>query len=118
LRPCADAAQRRLADDTAIDARYPVIWCEQSGPTYAGSLALGPASLVLDGVASGDRAVVDVPYVDLARVRMASGGSERVGGRPTLLVEAGERLLRIAAVAGAGVMGEVADALTRAMTVA
>lgn len=118
LRPCADAPHQLLADDIAIHARYPVIWCEQSGPTYAGSLVLGPTALVLDGVAAGDRAVVDVPYADLARVHMASGGSERVGGRPTLLVETGERLFRIAAVAGAGVMGEVADALTRAMTVA
>ena len=61
--------------------------------------------------------MVDLPYADLVRVRMASGGAERVSGRPTLLVESPSRVLRIAAVAGAGVMGEVADALTRAMSV-
>ena len=72
---------------------------------------------MLDGVAGGERRVVDLPYDGLVRVRMAAGGAERVAGRPTLVVEDGARLLRIAAVAGAGVMGEVADALTRAMTV-
>jgi hypothetical protein len=108
-----------LAEDCGIDARYPIVWCEEAGgPTYAGSLELGQSSFVLDGVARGSRNVVEFPYVDLVRVRMASGGSERVGGRPTVVVEAGARLVRIAAVAGAGVMGEVADALTRAMTVA
>jgi len=117
LRRCADAARRSFPQDCAIHARYPVVWCEQTGPTYAGSLALGPASLVLDGVSSGARSVVDLPYADLVRVRMASGGAERVSGRPTLLVESPSRVLRIAAVAGAGVMGEVADALTRAMSV-
>lgn len=117
MRPCADAADRRVADDTGIRARYPVVWCESSGPIYAGSLDLGPASLVLDGVSSGARMIVDVPYRDLVRVHMASGSAERVRGRPTLLVEAGARMFRIAAVAGAGMMGEVADALTREMTV-
>lgn len=69
-------------------------------------------------MSGGARKIIDVPYRDLARVHMASGGVERVRGRPTLLVEAGARVLRIAAVVGAGMMGEVADALTREMTVA
>lgn len=59
-----------------------------------------------------------MPYRDLVRVQMAPIGVERVRGRPTLVVEAGGRTFRIAAVVGAGVMGEVADALTREMTVA
>lgn len=106
-----------MPDHTRIRERYPVVWCEQSGPIFAGSLDLGPASLVLDGVSGGARTIVDLPYRDLVRVRMASGGQERVRGRPTLLIEADTRLFRIAAVAGAGMMGEVADALTREMTV-
>lgn len=73
----------------------------------------------MDGVDGGDRTVVELSYVDLTRVRMAGVGEERMRGRPTLLVDAtAGRSIRIAAVAGAGVMGEVADALARAMTVA
>lgn len=119
MRPLADAASEGRADDSCIIARYPVVWSEQPGRTYAGSLALGPASLTLDGVVGGERNVVELHYGDLARVRMTSAPDQRVSGRPTLLVEMSSgQCFRIAAVAGAGVMGEVADALTRAMAVA
>lgn len=120
MRPLADAAGEARADDSCIIARYPVVWCEQAGHTYAGSLVLGPASFTLDGVDGGDRNVVELSYGDLTRVRMAGARGERMRGRPTLVVDAATtgRSIRIAAVAGAGVMGEVADALTRAMAVA
>jgi hypothetical protein len=49
---------------------------------------------------------------------IACGQRERVLGEPTLVVDAAGRSVRIAAVSQAGVMGEVADALTRAMPVA
>jgi hypothetical protein len=91
----------------------------EAGHTYAGSLVLGPEFLTLDGVDDGDRSVVELSYRDVARVRMAGTSEERVRGRPTLLVEtAPGPSIRIAAVTGAGVLGEVADALTRAMPVA
>lgn len=100
-------------------ARYPVVWCLESGRTYAGSLVFGPSAFILDGVAGGDRSVVELSYGDVARVRMAGTREERVRGRPTLLVDTTTGpCIRIAAVAQAGVMGEVADALTRSMPVA
>jgi len=102
----------------SISARYPVVWCEKSGPTYAGSLVLGPSSLTLDGAVGGARNVVELLYNQLVRVRMASGRGERMRGQPTLVVDTNGRSLRIAAVGGAGVMSEVADALTRAIPVA
>lgn len=95
------------------------MWTESSGPTYAGALLLGPESVTLDGVADGVREVIEVAYVALDGVRMATARDERLGGRPTLvLAERSGRRFRIAAVSGAGVMGEVADALTRELTVA
>ena len=102
----------------SIIARYPVVWCEKSGPTYAGSLVLGPSSLTLDGAVGGARNVVELPYSRLVRVRMASGHGERLRGQPTLVVDTTRSSLRIAAFGGAGVMNEVADALTRTMPVA
>jgi len=108
-----------LADDTDIAARYPIVWREPSGPTYAGSLVLGPDSMTMDGVVNGDRAVIEIPYDDLDRSRMATVGGERLGGRPTLVLhERSGRRFRIAAVGGTGVMGEVADVLARELTVA
>ncbi|HEU0304832.1 MAG TPA: hypothetical protein VFR32_09665 [Gaiellaceae bacterium] len=97
--------------------RYPVVWCEAAGPTYAGSLVLGPSSLTLDGSVGGARSVIELPYDELMRVRAGTRG-ERVRGRPTLLVEARGRTLRVATLSEAGLMAEVADELTRAMPVA
>ena len=50
---------------------------------------------------------------------MATAGGERLGGRPTLvLLDRSGRRFRIAAVGGAGVIGEVADVLARELSVA
>jgi len=113
MRP--DGATPTIASSMA---RYPVVWCDEAGPTYAGSLVLGPSSLTLDGAMGGARSVVELPYDELVWVRMAGGPRERMRGRPTLLVDAVRRRLRIAAVSETGVISEVADALTRAMPVA
>jgi hypothetical protein len=98
--------------------RYPVVWIEGSGPTYAGSLVLGASSFTLDGAAGGARGVIELPYSELERVSMARSRGERVRGAPTLVVEAVGCSLRIAAVSETGVMSEVADKLTRVMPVA
>lgn len=100
-----------------IIARYPVIWCEQAGLTYAGSLVLGPSSLTLDGSIGGARSVVELQYDELVHVGVA-GRRERVRGRPTLIVDVGGRSLSIAFLSEAGVIAEAADALARAMPVA
>jgi hypothetical protein len=102
----------------SIIERYPVVWCEDAGPMYAGSLVLGPSSLTLDGSVAGARHVLELPYDELMRVRMAGERGERVRGRPTLLVGAAGHNVRIAVVSETGVMAEVADALTRSMPVA
>jgi hypothetical protein len=102
----------------SITVRYPVVWIEGLGPTYAGSLVLGSTSLTLDGTAGGVRNAVELPYAELERVRMTRARGERVRDEPTLVVEGGGRSFRVAAVSEAGVMSEVADALTRAMPVA
>ena len=96
---------------------YPVVWCERSGPVAAGSLLLGPTALRLDGVAGGAHATRELRYSELAGVRMAAYGEERLGGRPTLLIEpAGAPALQVASVAGLGVLREVADVLARTMS--
>jgi hypothetical protein len=102
----------------SIIARFPVVWCEESGPTYAGSLVLGPSSLILDGAVGGARSIVELPYDELEHVRMARRPDARLRGGPTLHVDAAGRRLRIAVVSEAGAMSEVADALTRAIPLA
>jgi hypothetical protein len=46
---------------------------------------------------------------------MAGRGHERLGGRPTLVIVTVRRRFDVAAVAGLGVLREVADVLTHAM---
>ena len=63
--------------------------------------------------------MIELAYDDLDGLRMATGGPERLGGRPTLVLhERSGRRFRIAAVGGAGVIGEVADVLARELPVA
>jgi len=101
-----------VPDHAGIDASYPVVWREPPGPSYAGSLSLGPGSLTLDGTAAGSREVVLLSFTDLASVRMAGAGEKRLGARPTLVIQTREgRRFEIAAVAGLGVLREVADVL-------
>ncbi len=70
----------------------------------------------LDGVSDAGRVVLEVPYADLERVRMAAGREERLDGRPTLVIEAKPaRRLQVASVAGLGVLREVADVLVLGM---
>jgi hypothetical protein len=103
-----------------VSERYPIVWREQSGPTFAGSLRLGASGVELDGVApGGKRRRLEIPYEALRGLRVASGGRERLGQRPTLLLdEHSGRRLRIAAVGASGVIGEVADTLARTLSVA
>ncbi len=101
-----------MAHHGGIDASYPVVWREPPGPSYAGSLVLASDSLTLDGTAAGAREVVVLTFADLAGVRMAGAGEERLGGRSTLVLEtkAGRRF-EVAAVSGLGLLREVADVL-------
>ena len=70
----------------------------------------------LDGVTDAGRVVLEVPYADLERVGMAGGREDRLDGRPTLLLEVKPaRRVQVAAVAGLGVLREVADVLVLAM---
>jgi hypothetical protein len=75
--------------------------------------------MTMDGVANGDRAVIEIFYDDLVELRMATVGADRLGGRPTLVLrDRAGRGFCLAAVGGTGVMGEVADVLARELTVA
>jgi hypothetical protein len=120
VRPLPDAALVAPEDDSrTVEPRYPIVWRESSGPTFAGSLRLAPSALVLDGTAGDRRRKLEIPYEGLVSLRVASTGPERLGRRPTLLLdEHSGRRLRIAAVGATGIVGEVADALARALTVA
>src|SRR6266545_925998 len=67
---------------------YAVKWREPDGRIYVGSLALEPRKMRLEGRGL-DGPLVDrqIGYEEVRGVRLGSHGSDRLDGRPALVVE-------------------------------
>jgi hypothetical protein len=93
---------------------YAVIWREGNCPSYAGKLELGAAALHLRG--SGPRSSLarrDIPYADVAGVRIARAPTERLNGGPTVVLDRRAATpIVVGAVSWVGVVSELADLLT------
>ena len=96
---------------------YAVTWCEGDGPIRAGKLVLGATSVRLEGGTARRRLSEErILYSRLSKVATARRPQERIGGRPTLVLERqGRPLLAIACVDGLGCLREVAQRLERAI---
>ena len=94
---------------------YAVVWHEAPGDARCGKLELTDAALRLVGTSpDGDSEVTEIPYRSLERTSVASAPGERMGGRPTLVLERrGEGPIEIASVGGIGVVSELAEHLCR-----
>ena len=98
----------RRADDAGMS--YAVLWSEQEGPAHAGKLELGASSLVVDGLNGSGRIRREFSIGDVMSFRIGRGRGERLGGRPALMLQLTQgRTLRLATLAGAGVLHEVVD---------
>lgn len=64
----------------------PVIWTEDGGPPLAGRIDLYTDRLHVDGGMRDARRTLDIPYGDVASVRLGRDGTERVGGRRTAVL--------------------------------
>ena len=94
---------------------YGVVWQEGEGPLARGKLELLPNVLRLDGVTASAHTVREIPYEELSTVRVGRAGSERLDGRPTLLLDlvSGTRVV-VASVAQSGIAAELVERLTSA----
>jgi hypothetical protein len=94
---------------------YAVVWHEPPHEARSGKLELAESALRLVGTApDGADEITEIPYRLLERTRVASAPGERMGGRPTLVVERrGEEPIEIASVGGIGVVSELAEHLCR-----
>jgi hypothetical protein len=93
-------------------ATYAVNWEEKPGGTSAGKLELRPRSLVLEGLGNGRPRTSEISYRDIAGVRIARISAERLGGRPTLVIDRrGGSPVRIAGIAQSGIVSELAEHL-------
>jgi hypothetical protein len=94
---------------------YAVKWREPDGQTFIGRLALGPRTLRLDGRRRGaEESPVSrqFGYEELRRLRIGSRGTERLDGRPALVVERPDGAYLVAdAGLGAPIVQELVDRL-------
>jgi hypothetical protein len=93
---------------------YAVLWSEPSEPVEAGKLELEPKGLRFEGSAGSRRAphVHRVPYEEIEAVHVGRGSPERLGGRPSLVLDlAAGGPLRIGSITGVGLLNELAERL-------
>lgn len=96
-------------------ATYAVTWEEKDSRPHSGRLELGPRGVTFEAVDNGEARTPisrEIPYGDVTEVRIGRSEAERIGGRPTLVVErraAGP--VRIASVVQAGIVSELAERL-------
>ena len=96
---------------------YPVLWRDEGRPIATGKLRLSPDAALLSGAAPGRHRISEtVPYVDIASIHIDREPSQRLNGNPSLVIERRGRELVQIAFLGAGLLGEVADLLTRLAT--
>lgn len=91
---------------------YGVVWRENERGPVAGKLELDYDRLRLEGNDRGHLAVCVLAYRDLATVRIDRDRADRLDGRPTLVLELlNGDTIRIAALAQAGIVTEIAEHL-------
>jgi hypothetical protein len=96
----------------AVSATYAVNWEEHPGERCSGKLELRSRSLHLDGLDDGRPRTTAVPYRDISAVRVARSSTDRLRGRPTLVLDRrGRPPIRIAGVAQSGIVSELAERL-------
>jgi hypothetical protein len=91
-----------------MQSSYGVVWREGTGEPATGKLELLPRALRLEG-RDGSH---EVPYKDVAAIRIGRTGADRINGGPAVVVERrnGERVI-ISTVAQPSLIGEIAERL-------
>jgi hypothetical protein len=91
-------------------ATYAVIWREGEQVQGTGSLELLRHALRLDGVRGNERAVLDIPYAELAGLRVGHGREDRVAGNTALVLERRSApAVRIASFGQPNLISEIAE---------
>jgi hypothetical protein len=94
---------------------YAVLWSEPRQDVAAGKLELEQSGLRFEGSHGREPAHVHrVRYGEIERVRIGLRSQERLGGRPSVVLDlAAGGPLRIGVFDGPGTRSELADVLTR-----
>jgi hypothetical protein len=101
---------RTRRDNFSVRASYGVLWQEGERAAVAGKLELDASQLRLEGSDADHVAVCAIPYRELGAVRIGRDEEERLNGRPTLILDRlGGETVRVASLAQAGVVTEIAE---------
>jgi hypothetical protein len=89
---------------------YGIVWREGEEPVSSGKLELLPLALRIEGRAGR----YDLPYAEVAAVRVGRSRDDRLGGRRSLVVERRTgKPLTIATVGQAGLVAEIFEHLAQ-----
>jgi hypothetical protein len=91
---------------------YGVVWRVGNRPLARGKLELLPQCLQLEGMTGSQPATCEIAYDHLSEIRVGRSASERIDGRPSLVLapRAGD-VVSIASVAQPGIVAEIAERL-------
>jgi hypothetical protein len=91
-------------------ASYAVVWCEGELPRATGKLELLQRGLRLDGIRARERVALDVPYDDLAGMRIGRSNGERLNGSAALVLERrAAPAIRVASFGQPNLISEIAE---------
>src|SRR5439155_14103728 len=100
--PCAD-----------MRTSYAVVWREGELPQGTGKLEPLRRALRLDGVSGNEGVVLDVPYDELAGLRVGHSKEERIAGSTALVLERRcQPTIRIASFGQPNLISEIAERVT------
>jgi hypothetical protein len=95
-----------------VPETYAAIWRDPDGRVAHGKLLVGPDVLSLEGTSSdGALSRRHIRYAEVTEVRIGRAPEERVGGRPSLVLERAPEPPLVIDVLGAGMLYELADLL-------
>lgn len=90
-------------------ASYAVRWLDPSGGLIAGKLELRPRTVLLEGSNGHAGESREIPYDDLAAVRVDRSHADCIEGRPTLvLARRSGKAIRLTSVGQTGIVSELA----------
>ena len=91
---------------------YGVVWHEGTKPLARGKLELLARALRLDGLLGTVAVTSEIPYDEIAAVRVGRSGADRLNGYPTLVLDRRRGgAITVAAVAQPGAVSELAERL-------
>ncbi len=94
------------ADHSWMRTSYAIVWREDDRPSHPGKLELRERGLRLEG--NGE--AWELPFEDIASLRVGRGTDDRLFGRPALVVERRNgRAVRIATMAEVGALAELVE---------